>query len=69
MSLICYFLLFSSHLELTCCSGAFIFSGSINFLPASRDFSCLLVFFATSLDPDQDRHIVGPDLDQNCLTH
>ena len=20
-----------------------------------------------SLDPDQDRHFVGPDLDQNCL--
>ena len=27
----------------------------------------LLVIFANSLDPDQDRHNVGPDLDPNCL--
>ena len=26
------------------------------------------VTFANSLDPDQARHIVGPDLDPNCLT-
>ena len=45
------------------------FSGIINFLPASSDFSGLLIFFANSLDPDQDRRLVGPDLDPNCLTH
>ena len=28
----------------------------------------LLITFANSLDPDQDRHYVGPDLDPNCLT-
>ena len=31
-------------------------------------FSCLLITFATSLDPDQDRQNVGPDLDPNHLT-
>ena len=29
---------------------------------------CLLITFANSLDPDQDRHNVGPDLDPSCLT-
>ena len=29
---------------------------------------CLLVTIASSLDPDQDRQNVGPDLDQNHLT-
>ena len=38
-----------------------------NFL-ASGDFCCLLITFANSLDPDQDRQDVGPDLDPNCLT-
>ena len=28
----------------------------------------LLITFANSLDPDQARHFVGPDLDPNCLT-
>ena len=28
----------------------------------------LLITFANSLDPDQTRRSVGPDLDQNCLT-
>ena len=28
--------------------------------------TCLLVAFANSLDPDQDRQNVGPDLDSNC---
>ena len=28
----------------------------------------LLITFAYSLDPDQARHLVGPDLDPNCLT-
>ena len=35
---------------------------------ASGDFCCLLITFANSLDPDQDRQNVGPDLDPNCLT-
>ena len=30
---------------------------------------CLLMTFANSLDPDQARQKVGPDLDPNCLTH
>ena len=33
----------------------------------SGDFSCLLITFAISLDPDQDLENVGPDLDPNCL--
>ena len=36
---------------------------------ASGDFCHLLIIFANSLDPDQDQQNVGPDLDQNCLTH
>ena len=28
----------------------------------------LLITFENSLDPDQDRQEVGPDLDLNCLT-
>ena len=35
---------------------------------ASGDFCRLLITFANSLDPDQDRQNVGPDLDANCLT-
>ena len=35
---------------------------------ARGDFCHLLITFANSLDPDQGRQIVGPDLDQNCLT-
>ena len=27
----------------------------------------LLIIFANSLDPDQARHFVGPDLDPNCF--
>ena len=30
-------------------------------------FCRLLTTFANSLDTDQDRQNVGPDLDQNCL--
>ena len=37
-------------------------------LPARGSFSCLLITFANSLDLDQARQIVGPDLDSNCLT-
>ena len=29
---------------------------------------CLLITCANSLEPDQDRHKVGPDLDPNHLT-
>ena len=32
------------------------------------NFCGLLITFANSLDPDQDRQNVGPDLDPNCLT-
>ena len=35
--------------------------------PLTLAFS-LLITFANSLDPDQDRQNVGPDLDPNCLT-
>ena len=35
-------------------------------LPAA--FFCLLITFANSLDADQDRQNVGPDLDPTCLT-
>ena len=31
------------------------------------EFCCLLMIFANSLDPDQDRQNVGPDLDPNHL--
>ena len=37
-------------------------------LIASSDFYCLLITFANSLDLDQDRRNVGPDLDPNSLT-
>ena len=40
----------------------------INALPASGELCRLLMNFANSLDPDQDRHNVGPDLDPNRLT-
>ena len=37
-------------------------------LPASGEFCCLLITFANSLDPDQARQNVGPDLEPSCLT-
>ena len=40
----------------------------VNSFHASGDFCCLLITFANSLDPDQDPHHVGPDLDPNYLT-
>ena len=43
-------------------------SGDFCCLLASGDFCCLLIIFANSLDPDQARQHVGPDLDPNCLT-
>ena len=39
-----------------------------NSLPTSGNFCCLLITFANSLNPDQARQNVGPDLDPNCLT-
>ena len=39
-----------------------------NSLHASSNFSHLLITFANSLDQDQARQNVGPDLDPNCLT-
>ena len=35
---------------------------------ATGDFCRLPITFANSLDPDQDRQNVGPDLNPNCLT-
>ena len=52
---------FSQKVVSTSCS---VFNSS----PASGDFCCLLITFANSLDPDQARQNVGPDLDSNCLT-
>ena len=34
----------------------------------ANNFYHPLITFANSLDPDQARHFVGPDLDPNCLT-
>ena len=31
-------------------------------------FCVIVITFANSLNTDQDRHSVGPDLDPNCLT-
>ena len=41
---------------------------SFNSFLANCDFCHLLITLANSLDPDQDRQNVGPDLDPNCLT-
>ena len=35
---------------------------------ANGNVCCLLITFANSLDPDQDRQNIGPDLDPNRLT-
>ena len=40
----------------------------INSFLASSDFCGLLITFASSLEPDQERQNVGPDMDQNCST-
>ena len=39
-----------------------------NSFHASDSVCRLLITFADSLDPDQARHFVGPDLDPNCST-
>ena len=36
--------------------------------PLHCEFCCLLITFANSLDSDQDRQNVGPDLGRKCLT-
>ena len=43
----------------------FVFTKYMSVLTGSK---FLLIPFANSLDPDQDRQNVGPDLDPNCLT-
>ena len=45
-------------------TSCFVFNSSA----ARGDFCCLLITFANSLDPDQARQNVGPDLDPNCVT-
>ena len=50
-------------------SASFIISvGACTSFYASGDFCRLVITFANSLDPDQDRLNVGPDLDPNRLT-
>ena len=40
----------------------------LNSFPASGNFCRLLITFANSLNPEQARHVVGPDLGPNYLT-
>ena len=46
----------------------FIIASMLNSFLASVKFFRQLMTSANSLDQDQDRHSVGPDLDPNCLT-
>ena len=41
---------------------------AFNYFLASGYFCHLLITYANSLEPDQARQNVGPDLDPNCLT-
>ena len=41
---------------------------SLSSVPASGDFCHLLITIENSLDPDQARQNVRPDLDPNCFT-
>ena len=41
---------------------------AVSRLPASGEFFRLLIIFSNGLDPDQNRHIIGPDLAPNCWT-
>ena len=43
-------------------------SSPLNSFPTIGDFCHLLITSANSLDPDQTRQNVRPDLDPNCLT-
>ena len=45
----------------------FVFTFAFNSFLASGDSYRLLLTFANSLNPDQDRQIIGLDLDQNRL--
>ena len=40
----------------------------VNSFLANGDLCHLLLTFANSLDPDQDKQIVGPNVHPNCLT-
>ena len=40
----------------------------LTLIPATGYLCCPLITFENSLNPDQARHNVGPDLDQNCKT-
>ena len=48
-----------------CITGEEVILGVLSF---TLSFCRVLITFANSLDPDKDRHSVGPDLDPNCLT-
>ena len=57
--------------KLTCLTHAYQgFPSIVNFnsLPACGEFRHLLITLANSLDQDQARQNVRPDLDPNCLT-
>ena len=41
---------------------------AVKSFPVSGDLCRLLITFGNSLNPDQARQNVGPDLDPNCLT-
>ena len=46
----------------------YIYIDPLNSFLVRGDFCCLLIIFANSLDPDQNQHNVGPDLNPNRLT-
>ena len=54
-----------SVIQMVSCDNHMLLNSFLN----SGDFCCLLITFANSLDPDQDRQNVGPDLDPICLPH
>ena len=51
-----------------CCGHINLFRHLFKSLPACAGCCGLLITFANSLYPDQDRQNVSPDLDPNCLT-
>ena len=48
-------------------SAMFFYSKCNNSIKINLSFFRLVITFANSLDPDQDRQNVGPDLDRNRL--
>ena len=64
MSFVCGVL----QISLFFCTNNILINNHTNSFLASGDFWHLLMNFANSLDPDQDRQNVGPDLDSNSLT-